>query len=186
MTCADCQAANPAGSMFCVACARPLAAGAPGLAPVIAAPAVLAAPAPAHVPSPAPAAGPSFNVPSVPPAIKLVELENLQPTGRVLPLPGRDWAGTLFLGRPDLANGVVVDLDLAALDGHAKRVSRRQAKLHYVTQAAGGPNEVRVEDWASAHGTWLNKARLPAGVSEPLAPGDEVRFAELVFRVELA
>lgn len=119
------------------------------------------------------------------PPLKLVELENLQPTGRVLALPGRDWAGTLYLGRPDLAGGVVVDLDLAALDGHAKRVSRKQAQLHYVTTPGGGANEIRVADWASAHGTWLNKVRLAAGVSEPLHPGDEVRFAELVFRVEV-
>lgn len=152
MSCAHCPAISPQGSLFCVACAMPLAA--PALPPA--------------------------------PAIKLVELENMKETGRTLPLPDRGWAGTLYLGRPDLTQGVVVDLDLASLDGHAKRVSRRHAKLHYVTRAGGGPNEVRVEDWASAHGTWLNKVRLPAGTSEPLVPGDEVRFAELIFRVELA
>lgn len=156
--CPHCQAGNPAGSLFCVACALPLALGAP---------AVAVAPAPVH-------------------AVRLVALENLQPTGPVLALPDTTWAGTLHLGRPDLAQGVVVDLDLAALGGFEKRVSRRHAKLHYVTRPGGGANEVRVEDWASAHGTYLNKARLAQGASEPIAHGDELRFAELIFRVEFS
>ena len=162
--CPHCHAGNPAGALFCVACALPLTAPA----------AVAVAPPPAPV------------APAAKQHVVLVELVNLQPSGRTLPLPDTAWAGTLFLGRPDLAAGVVVDLDLGVLDGHAKRVSRKHAKLHYVTRPGGLPNEVRVEDWDSAHGTYVNKARLPKGASEPLAPGDELRLAELVFRVDFS
>lgn len=157
--CTHCQAANPAGSLFCVACAMPLAQAA--------AVAVAVAPPVAR-------------------RVQLLEVVNLQPTGRTLDLPDTTWAGTLLLGRPDLAAGVVVDLDLNALDGFDRRVSRKHAKLHFVTRPAGGANEVRVEDWDSAHGTWVNKVRLAKGASEPLNDGDELRFAELTFRVSIA
>ena len=182
--CPHCHSANPAGSLFCVACAMPLVQ--PMARPVA------AAPGPAMAVPPGPPAMPA--APAVPArpaaagakqAVRLVETLNMQPTGRELTLPDTSWAGTLYLGRPDLAAGVVVDLDLSALDGHAKRVSRKHAKLHFVTRAAGGPNEVRLEDWGSAHGTWLNKARLPQGASEPLQDGDEIRLAELVFTVRM-
>ena len=163
--CPHCHAGNPQGTLFCVACALPLAQPAPG-------PQASAWVVPAGPPAP-------------PHGLRLVAFENLQPTGQTLTLPDTAWAGTLLLGRQDLAAGVVVDLDLAALGGFEKRVSRRHARLHYVTRPGGGPNEVRVEDWDSAHGTWLNKTRLPRGASEPLHDGDELRFAELIFRVAL-
>jgi hypothetical protein len=162
--CAHCHTPNPAGALFCVACALPLAA----------LPAVAAAGPPRPAPPPAGR-----------PAVRLLEVENLQPTGRVLALPPTDWAGTLYLGRPDLAAGVVVDLDLTALGGYEKKVSRKHAKLHYVTRAGVSANEVRVEDWGSAHGTWRNKVRLAQGASEAIEDGDELRFAELVLRVAI-
>lgn len=163
--CPHCHAGNPAGSLFCVACAMPLTQP---MAVAVASPALAAAPAPILARK-----------------VRLVEYANLQPSGRTLELPDTAWAGLLLLGRPDLAAGVVVDLDLNALGGFDRRVSRKHAKLHYVTKPGGGPNEVRVEDWDSAHGTWVNKVRLAKGASEPLNHGDELRFAELIFRVEL-
>jgi hypothetical protein len=146
--CPSCQAANPAGTLFCVACSRPL--GAPAPVAVVAA-----------------ARG-----------VRLVAIENLQPTGLALSLPDTGYAGTLLLGRADLAAGVVVDVDLAEA-GRQRGVSRRHATLRY------GAGVVHVADWQSAHGTWLNKARLAAGQELPLADGDELRLAEYVFRVEL-
>lgn len=101
--CPDCGAANPAGTLFCLGCARPVGA---------------AAPAPAAVAT-------ATRTP------KLVAIENLVPTGLALELPATDYDGTLYIGRTDLAGGTVVDLDLSAHGGHERRVSRRHAKLRY-------------------------------------------------------
>ena len=111
--------------------------------------------------------------------VALVELENLVPTGRRFPLPDTGWEGTLYVGRNDLAGGTVVDLDLTAAGGRERKVSRRHAQLRYEAGL------VRLADWESAHGTYLNKQRLTPGASEPLGDGDELRLAELIFRVEL-
>jgi pSer/pThr/pTyr-binding forkhead associated (FHA) protein len=111
--------------------------------------------------------------------VRLVQLENLSPTGLALPLPGTDYDGAVTVGRNDLAGGVIVDVDLTAHAGREKHVSRRHARLSY----AGGM--VRVEDAGSLHGTYLNKQRLAAGQQELLADGDELRLAEMVFRVEV-
>lgn len=150
LECGACQAANPAGTLFCVACGLPVAA------PVAAA----AAPVAAR-------------------QVALVELENLVPTGRRFPLPDTGWEGTLYVGRTDLAGGTVVDLDLTAAGGRERKVSRRHAQLRYEAGL------MRLADWESAHGTYLNKQRLAPGASEPLADGDEVRLAEMVFRVDI-
>ena len=103
MICGLCAASNPAGTIFCLACAGPLSA-----APVaVAAPAV------------------------TPRAARLVALENLMPTGWVVELPETDWEGTLYLGRNYLAAGTVVDVDLTAHGGREKHVSRRHARLDF-------------------------------------------------------
>jgi FHA domain len=112
-------------------------------------------------------------------SVRLVHVENLTPTGLALALPATDYDGTLTLGRNDLAAGVVVDVDLTAHQGRERHVSRRHTRLHY----AGGV--VHVEDAGSMHGTWVNKQKLGAGQREPLADGDELRLAEMVFRVEV-
>lgn len=152
LECGACQAANPAGTLFCLACGLPVAA------------LVAAGPAP---------------LASAVRQVALVEMENLVPTGRRFALPGTDWEGTLYLGRNDLAGGTVVDLDLTAAGGRERRVSRRHAQLRYEAGL------VRLVDWESAHGTHLNKQRLAPGAPEPLADGDELRLAEMVFRVEI-
>lgn len=153
LNCPNCRLQSPAGTLFCLGCAMPMAA--PGL----------------PAPNPAPA-GPGRTV-------RLVQLENLSPTGLALPLPGTDYDGAVTVGRNDLAGGVIVDVDLTAHAGRERHVSRRHARLSY----AGGL--VRVEDAGSLHGTYLNKQRLVAGQQELLADGDELRFAEMVFRVEV-
>jgi pSer/pThr/pTyr-binding forkhead associated (FHA) protein len=111
--------------------------------------------------------------------VALARLVNRVPTGLVLALPETDYEGDLTVGRLDLAGGVVVDVDLSAHEGRERGVSRRHALLRY----AGGL--VTCEDAGSAHGTWVNGQRLEAGRGEPLADGDELRLAELVFRVEI-
>jgi hypothetical protein len=156
LSCPNCRLQSPAGTLFCLGCAMPMAA--PGT-PMGASP------------NPAPA-GPGRTV-------RLVQLENLSPTGLALPLPGTDYDGAVTVGRNDLAGGVIVDVDLTAHLGREKHVSRRHARLSY----AGGL--VRVEDAGSLHGTYVNKQRLAAGQQELLADGDELRLAEMVFRVEV-
>jgi hypothetical protein len=124
-------------------------------------------------PAPAPApAGPGR-------AARLLPREPPSRTGLALPLPGTDYDGAVTLGRNDLAGGVIVDVDLTAHAGRERHVSRRHARLSY----AGGM--VRVEDAGSLHGTYVNKQRLAAGQQELLADGDELRLAEMVFRVEV-
>jgi hypothetical protein len=151
--CPNCGLANPAGTLFCLGCALPVG----GPAPVAVA---VAAPQAART-------------------VRLIELDNLTPTGLALPLPATDYDGAITLGRNDLAAGAIVDVDLTAHQGREKRVSRRHARLCY----AGGL--VHVEDAGSMHGTYLNKQRLADGQREPLADGDELRLAEMVFRIEL-
>lgn len=151
LTCPNCRLQSPAGTLFCLGCAMPMGA--------------VQAPA-----SPAPGPGR---------AVRLVQLENLSPTGLALPLPGTDYDGAVTVGRNDLAGGVIVDVDLTAHAGRERHVSRRHARLCY----AGGM--VRVEDAGSLHGTYVNKQRLAAGQQELLADGDELRLAEMVFRVEV-
>lgn len=151
-----CGAVNAAGSLFCAGCAMPV-----GAVVAVMAPQVLIQ------------------------AVTLVELENGRPTGRTIALPDTAWTGTLLVGRPDLTGGVVVDVNLEAFDARAKGVSRRHAQLHYVALPTGA-HSVRVADWASAHGTWVDKHRLAGGASEELQAGAELRLAELVFRVDVA
>lgn len=155
LDCPDCRMRNPAGTLFCLGCAGPIGAMAPAVA--VAAPPVLAAAR----------------------SVRLVQLENLMPTGLAFSLPATDYDGALTIGRNDLAGGVVVDVDLTAHQGRERHVSRRHARLHY----AGGL--VHAEDAGSLAGTYVNKQRLADGQREPLADGDELRLAELVFRVEL-
>lgn len=116
--------------------------------------------------------------PAVAQAVRWVETANLVPTGVVLTLPDTAWEGTLHLGRQDLAGGTVVDCDLGACGGREKGVSRRHATLRYEAGV------IRVQDWASAQGTYVNKRRLQDGEAAVLADGDEVRLAGMVFRVE--
>ncbi|MNS31856.1 FHA domain protein [compost metagenome] len=153
LDCPDCRMRNPAGTLFCLGCARPIGAMAP---------AVAVAPMPAAAQS-----------------VRLVQLENLAPTGLAFGLPATDYDGTLTIGRNDLAGGVVVDVDLTAHQGRERHVSRRHARLHYASGL------VHAEDAGSLAGTYVNKQRLADGQRELLADGDELRLAEMVFRIEL-
>lgn len=111
--------------------------------------------------------------------VRLVAIENLVPTGVALTLPDTSYDGALTIGRLDLAEGCVVDVDLTAHEGREKGVSRRHARLHY----QGGA--LRLEDTGSAHGTYVNQRRLVAGEVETVADGDEIRLAGLAFRLEV-
>ncbi|MBI2267109.1 MAG: FHA domain-containing protein [Armatimonadetes bacterium] len=108
------------------------------------------------------------------PSYRLVVLENALPTGQTIPLPSPPYNGALLIGRNDLQQGVVVDIDLSRYGGYEKKTSRKHAKI----TCTG--NQFFVEDWESTHGTYVNKERMAAGLQKPLADGDEVRFAELV------
>ncbi|MFN3428889.1 MAG: FHA domain-containing protein [Candidatus Sericytochromatia bacterium] len=155
LDCPDCRMRNPAGTLFCLGCAKPIGLMAPAVA--------VAAPPPGAVGR----------------TVRLVQLENLAPTGLAFALPATDYDGTLIIGRNDLASGVVVDVDLTAHQGRERHVSRRHLRLHY----AGGL--VHAEDAGSLAGSYVNKQRLADGQREPLADGDELRLADMVFRVAL-
>ena len=161
-TCKQCGLANAAGTAYCSGCMQPLLTlSAVGAAPAQGAQRGLSSPRP-----PAPTA-------------RLVLLENLQPTGQVIPLPDLAYEGEIWLGRNDLAGATVVDIDVTRYGGLEKRVSRKHARLSY---QAG---KLALADWESKHGTYVNKVRLAPGARQALQAGDEIRLADLIGRLEV-
>jgi hypothetical protein len=181
MLCPYCQLDNPDGSLFCIYCAMPLATtqnsglqlkpstisttgnnssqgtinGSPHLQ-------LYAGPRNSGIQA------------------KLVVIENMQPTGESIPLPSPPYDSSIIIGRNDLINGKVVDLDLVRVGGFDKRVSRIHATLGYDT------DHFYIEDLGSSHGTFVNKTKLLKGNKQPLKTGDEIRLAELVLRLEIS
>jgi len=168
MNCPTCNHDNLLGAVFCAGCLMPLETSFP-----------VAAPAPVNIPPPVQAPR-ALGSPAAPHP-RLVLLDNAQPTGQVVVLPAGPYASPLLLGRNDLAGGVVVDVDLTRYGGTDRKVSRRHALV-----TAGADGRYSIEDWESAHGTWVNKRKLARGVPTALAVGDEVRLAEMVARFEIA
>lgn len=171
LNCPNCGYVNAAGTAFCGGCLQPMQT----LSAVMSPAAAFAAPLPV-------AAGARQGFSSTPapaPVARLVVLENLQPTGQVIPLPDLAYQGRVSLGRNDLASSIVVDIDVGKYNGFDKRVSRKHACVVY----DGG--RLLLEDWDSKYGTYVNKVRLAAGVRQEIHPGDEIRLAELVCRLEV-
>lgn len=156
MTCQHCQTANPVGTLMCNQCFMPLD------------------PPVQNVPVQLVGARPSQ------PSVRLLLLENLQPTGPCLSLPNLNYEGEILVGRNDLSNQVIVDIDLTPLGGRERKVSRKHARIHFKQ------GRVFLEDWESIYGTYLNKQRLAPQQQHPLKAGDEIRLAEMIFRMEVA
>ncbi|HEY9840360.1 MAG: FHA domain-containing protein [Candidatus Sericytochromatia bacterium] len=157
IVCSNCQTQNPAGTLMCNQCLMPLT---PPASPQGGGAGLAAGPAGA-------------------PRLRWVQIDNLQPTGCSLQLPDLDFEGEILVGRNDLANAVIVDLDLTRLGGIEHKVSRKHARLRYAGR------QVTLEDWESQFGTWLNKQKLATGQREPIKAGDEIRLAQLTFKVEV-
>lgn len=164
MQCPLCGKGNPQGSYFCLDCSMPLVATTPTVK-------TTASGGSAHLHL---AADPNAfsNV------IRLVVMDNLQPTGESVNLPTPPYDTPLTLGRNDLENGVVVDIDLTKLGGLKRRVSRRHAAI------GDKNNGFFIEDTGSSHGTYVNKAKITPHQPQPIHDGDEIRLAEMVFKFE--
>jgi pSer/pThr/pTyr-binding forkhead associated (FHA) protein len=99
------------------------------------------------------------------------------PEGNTLDIPAKD---EVVIGREDPISEVFPDVDLTALGGMEKGVSRK----HAVIRHAG--TDYTVEDMGSTNGTFINKKRIPPHAPEAIKPGDEVRFGKLSLSVKAA
>ncbi len=85
-----------------------------------------------------------------------------------------------MIGREDPISEVFPDVDLTALGGLEKGVSRKHAVIHHA-----GTNYT-VEDMGSTNGTFINRKRIQPHAPEAIKPGDEVRFGKLALSVKAA
>lgn len=83
----------------------------------------------------------------------------------------------LVIGRRDSVTRSVPDIDFEDFDGYRLGVSRRHAVLTLQTE------ELVIQDYGSANGTFLNGVRLPAHRAHKLHDGDEIRLGRLSVRV---
>lgn len=182
MICPYCSFDNPDGTIFCDDCNMPLPVS-PISNPQI----------PSHLQNFTAASSPAINPTSTlqKPKLSLIAggalqndlprmviIENLLPTGETLRLPRPPYPGDILLGRNDLKNSVVVDIDLTGAGGFQKKVSRKHAYLGH-----DGSN-FTIKDAGSTHGTFINKTKLTAGNQAVIQSGDEIRLAELAFKIE--
>jgi len=99
------------------------------------------------------------------------------PEGSTLDIPAKD---EVMIGREDPISEVFPDVDLTALGGLEKGVSRKHAVIHH----AGA--DYTVEDMGSTNGTFINRKRIQPHAPETIKPGDEVRFGKLSLSVKAA
>ncbi len=99
------------------------------------------------------------------------------PEGGTLDIPAKD---EVMIGREDPISEVFPDVDLTALGGLEKGVSRKHAVIHH----AGA--DYTVEDMGSTNGTFVNRKRIQPHAPETIKPGDEVRFGKLSLSVKAA
>lgn len=101
----------------------------------------------------------------------------LKAAGQVIPLPDKP---EVVLGREDPVSGVFPDVDLTALGGEEKGVSRRHARI---TREGSG---YRIEDLGSTNATAVNRSRLKPREAVALKPGDEIRLGKMAMSFEAA
>ncbi len=99
------------------------------------------------------------------------------PDGGTLDIPAKD---EVVIGREDPISEVFPDVDLTALGGLEKGVSRKHAVIHHA-----GP-DYTVEDMGSTNGTFINRKRIQPHAPETIKAGDEVRFGKLSLSVKAA
>ncbi len=99
------------------------------------------------------------------------------PEGNTLDIPSKD---EVIIGREDPISEVFPDVDLTALGGLEKGVSRKHAVIHRTGA------DYTVEDMGSTNGTFINRKRIQPHAPEAIKPGDEVRFGKLSLSVKAA
>lgn len=109
---------------------------------------------------------------------RMIMMENMLPTGESLRLPPPPYPVAILLGRNDLKNGMVADIDLTSAGGFQKKVSRKHAYLGH------DGKQFTISDAGSTHGTFINRVKLSTGQTVAIQPGDEVRLSELIFKIE--
>lgn len=111
--------------------------------------------------------------PAPSPSARLIELN----TNMAFPLAD---SHETTVGRMDPVTGIHPDIDLTPVDTK-RSISRRHAR---VRRDENGNYSV-VEDVGTMNGTYVNGARLSAGRSHPITPGDQVVFGTVQTRFEL-
>lgn len=101
----------------------------------------------------------------------------LRANGQAIPLPEKP---EVILGREDPVSGVFPDVDLTALGGEEKGVSRRHARI--IRETSG----YRIEDLGSTNTTAINRRRLKPREAVALTAGDEIRLGKMALTFEAA
>jgi hypothetical protein len=83
----------------------------------------------------------------------------------------------MLIGRRDALSQHVPDVDMEDFEGYRLGVSRKHAQLLHKQ------DELSIQDYGSANGTFLNGVKLPAHRPHKLSDGDEVRLGHLTMRV---
>jgi pSer/pThr/pTyr-binding forkhead associated (FHA) protein len=84
---------------------------------------------------------------------------------------------TMLIGRRDARSRQHPDIDMEDFEGYRMGVSRKHALLTLKG------NELSLQDYGSANGTFLNGVRLPAHRAHKIHDGDEVRLGHLSLRI---
>jgi pSer/pThr/pTyr-binding forkhead associated (FHA) protein len=93
--------------------------------------------------------------------------------GRATPFTFKD-KEEIVLGRSDISDKVLPDVDLAAHRGGLLGVSRRHALIRQTD------SDYQIEDQNSINGTRVNKTRLMPEQPYPLENGDQVQLGQLI------
>lgn len=179
MTCSQCGTINPQGTLFCNICFSPLNTGQNSNS----------LSGSGNISQSNPLQGNRGNTGKkaikmgTPGAMinkpRLIIIENTQPTGQSIDFPTPPYKSDITIGRTDLKNSIVVDIDVNLYNGFDKGVSRKHARISYSN------NNFFIEDWDSKLGTFVNKEKLHKGVQKIFQEGDEIRFANLITRFEV-
>jgi len=93
-----------------------------------------------------------------------------EPLGQFWPLQ----QGSVLVGRKDAGAGAEIEIDHPT-------TSSRHAKLY----VAARPTRLKVEDFGSTNGTFVNERRLEPGERRSLSHGDSVRFGGFTVNIVL-
>ena len=187
VTCKECGAKSPAGSLFCEECGAflleremPAEPAAAELAPITEVATTLD-----YLPQ---IETPFYDEADMTPPPSLLgqsmdDTASVQQITFVIPVSGRrlslKMSDEIRVGRADPAHGYYPELDLTQDGGSQKGVSRVHASVRRSNRG------VLLVDLTSTNGTSLNNFRIPPELPYPLKSGDEVRFGQLLVHVFL-
>jgi hypothetical protein len=166
ITCPNCGNKNHEGALFCEACGVYFHTGG-SLATNALPTKSTSVPGPSGFPGPIDPAGG---------APMLLVLTSEPDTRRFVIDPRTQ---TALIGRSDPNAKLYVDVDLTGKDGQAYGVSRRHARVHYIS------GHYEMEDVESLNGTYINGRKMRPYLSEVLHEGDEVKLGDLTLKVSL-